>query len=130
MSLLPRKFISIINTQCFPINIRKCCHVLNIQNIFFFINRYINSMNRKNLSFKLKVNHLADHSPNELRKLRGRRTSVGYNNKKNNGKPFKKTMKVEDIPPEMNWRLRGNTLQNKKVEFKIYYRTTCSDGCS
>ena len=86
-------------------------------------------MNRKNLSFKLKVNHLADHSPNELRKLRGRRTSVGYNNKKNNGKPFKKTMKVEDIPPEMNWRLRGNTLQNKKLEFEIYYRTTCSNGC-
>ena len=87
-------------------------------------------MNRKNLSFKLKVNHLADHSPNELRKLRGRRTSVGYNNQKNNGKPFKKTMKVEDIPAEMNWRLRGNTLQYKNLECKIYNRATYRDGCS
>jgi len=69
--------------------------------------RYINSMNRKNLSFKLKVNHLADHSPNELRRLRGRRTTVGMNGKNNNGKAFVKSVSMKDVPAEKNWRLYG-----------------------
>ncbi|XP_065670751.1 digestive cysteine proteinase 1 [Hydra vulgaris] len=69
--------------------------------------RYINSMNRKKLTFKLKVNHLADHSPDELRKLRGRRTSKKSEKNVSNAKPFIKTMKVSDLPTDINWRLFG-----------------------
>ena len=69
--------------------------------------RYINSMNRKGLSYRLKINHLADHSPSELRKLRGRKTTTGMNGKQNNGKPFRPTVSLNDIPSEINWRLRG-----------------------
>ena len=65
-------------------------------------------MNRKGLSYRLKVNHFADHSPSELRRLRGRRTSKpGDKNRKNNGKPFVSKVKPQDVPSEMNWRLRG-----------------------
>lgn len=69
--------------------------------------RYINSMNRRKLSFTLKVNHLADHSPSDLRKLRGRKTTVGMKGKSNNGKPFVTKLTVNDVPTELNWRLYG-----------------------
>lgn len=70
--------------------------------------RYINSMNRKNLSYRLKVNHFADHSPSELRRLRGRQTrKTDSRSKQNKGKPFLSKVNVKDLPAEMNWRLRG-----------------------
>lgn len=71
--------------------------------------RYINSMNRKGLSYRLKVNHFADHSPSELRRLRGRKVNkkLGQKEIKSTAKKFVSKMKPQDIPSEMNWRLRG-----------------------
>lgn len=70
--------------------------------------RYINSMNRKRLTYRLAVNHFADHSPSELRRLRGRLS--GSNNKKHiksNAKKFISAVNVKDLPTQINWRLRG-----------------------
>jgi len=48
--------------------------------------RYIDSVNRKGLSYTLAVNHLADKSDEELKVLRGKQKSkLGSSN---NGLPF------------------------------------------
>lgn len=68
--------------------------------------RYINSHNRKNVGYTLAVNHLADKSPNELRALRGRISSGGYNG----GQPFPYTnakLAAEEVPEQWDWRLLG-----------------------
>ena len=77
-------------------------------------------MNRKKLTFKLKVNHLADHSPVELRRLRGRRTSKKSEKQFSNAKPFIKTMKKTDLPTDINWRLFGKN-SNKYFEESIIF---------
>jgi len=70
--------------------------------------RYINSMNRKRLTYRLALNHFADQSPSELRRLRGRsKPKPGQKAHKNNGKAFVSKINVRDLPTEMNWRLRG-----------------------
>lgn len=51
----------------------------------------------------MAVNHLADRHRDELKVLRGRLKSKGYNG----GKPFKPSMSVRDVPASMDWRLKG-----------------------
>lgn len=64
--------------------------------------RFIESSNRKNLHFKLKINHMADWSVEEFKVLRGRLFS---NVKYNGGHPFQKP-KV-DRPKSLDWRKLG-----------------------
>ena len=67
--------------------------------------RFINSHNRKHVSFQVAVNHLADHSPKELAILRGRTHSNEYNG----GLQFYPDLEnVKDIPDTLDWRLYGN----------------------
>ncbi|KAL9979919.1 hypothetical protein ACROYT_G008438 [Oculina patagonica] len=66
--------------------------------------RFINSHNRKHVSFQVAVNHLADRSPKELGVLRGRTHSDGYNG----GLPFHPDLStVNDVPDTLDWRLYG-----------------------
>lgn len=70
--------------------------------------RYIESMNRKGLSFSLSVNHLADKSDEEIRVLRGKQQSKKGTT--NNGLPFdmsKYTMIQKDLPGAFDWRIFG-----------------------
>ena len=72
--------------------------------LWHFSSRFIHSTNRKGLTYKVKVNHLADQTPDELRKLRGKKKSDG---KYNGGKEFRPVLKPDEIPETMNWRLFG-----------------------
>jgi len=68
--------------------------------------RFIHSKNRQGLSYKLGVNHLADHSDAELRTLRGRIHDP--NLKFNGGSEFNlKKEKLSSIPDTLDWRLYG-----------------------
>lgn len=63
--------------------------------------RFISSMNRRGLSYKLAVNHMADYSDTEFKMLRGyvRKTP------RNQDKIY--VSWVTDLPDSMNWWLRG-----------------------
>lgn len=67
--------------------------------------RFVHSKNRANLGFTLGINILADKTPTELRALRGRRYSPGYNG----GKPFPYDISKEanSIPENFDWRIFG-----------------------
>jgi hypothetical protein len=77
------------------------------QHIFRQNLRYIDSINRKGLSYRLAINHLADKSDDELKALNGRlRTSK--NNKPNNGLPFDMSKyKNKALPDSFDWRIYG-----------------------
>ena len=68
--------------------------------------RFINSHNRKHLSFQVAVNHLADRSPEELAVLRGRTHTKEYNG----GLPFRPDLSTLDIPDTLDWQLYGNNI--------------------
>ena len=81
--------------------VQSCKHVI------FFPSRFINSHNRKHVSFQVGVNHLADRSPEELAVLRGRTHNSGYNG----GLPFNPDLStLKDVPDSMDWRLYGNKM--------------------
>ncbi|XP_072356635.1 digestive cysteine proteinase 2 [Scyliorhinus torazame] len=66
--------------------------------------RYIHSMNRANLTYKMEVNHLADRTVDETAAMRGRlkRTSL------NNGQPYPVERYVSVVAPlSVDWRLYG-----------------------
>ena len=63
--------------------------------------RYIHSMNRRDLSYKLKVNHMTDYSDEEISRMRGYRHTPDSPR----GKPYQPSLK--DVPTFYNWRLRG-----------------------
>ncbi|XP_077193882.1 digestive cysteine proteinase 1-like [Paroedura picta] len=66
--------------------------------------RYVHSKNRANLSYKLAVNHLADHTAEELAVLRGRLKTGG----RNNGWPFPSQGYNDlNLPETLDWRLFG-----------------------
>ncbi|EDO41322.1 predicted protein [Nematostella vectensis] len=66
--------------------------------------RFIHSKNRRHAGYYLAMNHLGDRSDKELRVLRGRRYTKGYNG----GLPYKPDMaSINDVPDEMNWVIRG-----------------------
>ncbi|CAF2736770.1 unnamed protein product [Rotaria sp. Silwood2] len=68
--------------------------------------RYINTRNRASLPYKMKINKFADRTDEELRVLRGRRHTKGYNG----GLPFPKkelTSSNRAIPDSIDWRIMG-----------------------
>lgn len=73
--------------------------------IFLDNSRFIVSMNRRNPSFKLAINHLADKSEDELKVLRGRIPPK----KDNGGMPFRTQLAAEnaELPAYWDWRLQG-----------------------
>jgi hypothetical protein len=66
--------------------------------------RYIHSTNRRDLTFKLSVNHLADLSDTERKQMRG------YRHTKNSprGETFVIKENAPVVPKYFNWRLRGS----------------------
>ena len=69
--------------------------------------RFVNSKNRAGLTYRLAVNHLADLNDAEMKMMRGRKRSSGYNG----GLPFNKNAyNVRDIPDQIDWRLYGNII--------------------
>ena len=89
-------------------NIFETNGLLSIERTSFInvlLSRFIHSINRKGLTYKVKVNHLADQTKEELKRLRGKKKSDG---KYNGGQEFKPDkLKPEDIPSSYNWRLYG-----------------------
>lgn len=78
--------------------------------LFLDNSRFIVSMNRRNPSFKLAINHLADKSEDELKILRGRIPPK----KDNGGIPFKHGVAAahqEELPAYWDWRLHGAVTQ-------------------
>lgn len=72
--------------------------------------RFVNSKNRAGLTYRLAVNHLADLNDAEMKMMRGRKRSSGYNG----GLPFNKNAyNVRDIPDQIDWRLYGAVSQVK-----------------
>jgi C1A family cysteine protease len=68
--------------------------------------RYIDSINRKGLSYTVAVNHMADKSDEELKILRGKLKSS--QNQTNNGLPFNMNQyKRKDLPDSFDWRIYG-----------------------
>ncbi|XP_069751195.1 digestive cysteine proteinase 1 [Narcine bancroftii] len=66
--------------------------------------RYIHSMNRQNLTYKMAINHFADRTGEEMMIIRGRlrRTTP------NKGQPFPvNRYKSVWLPPSIDWRLYG-----------------------
>jgi len=66
--------------------------------------RFINSQNRRNLSYSLAVNHFADHSKDELRMMLGKRASKYAIH---HGKPFPREQFPKYLPEYVDWRLAG-----------------------
>lgn len=67
--------------------------------IFLDNSRYIVSMNRRNPSYRLSINHLADKSEDELQVLRGRKSlSKSRSNALQNGQKFVSTKKDSELP--------------------------------
>ena len=92
-----------------------CCF-----SIYFLHYRFIHAHNRKDLPFKLAINHLADRHTTELRRSRGRLVSKGYNG----GQPFDTSdIDPADVPDEMDWRLQGKLVDNRHIftESTWYY---------
>ena len=58
-------------------------------------------MNRRDLPYKLKVNHMTDYSDEEISRMRGYRRSPNPPK----GKLYEPS--VKDVPMYFNWRLRG-----------------------
>nr|KAF7397988.1 hypothetical protein H0235_015996 [Vespula pensylvanica] len=67
--------------------------------------RFIHSINRANLGYQLDVNHLADRSALEMKALRGKQYTKGYNG----GEPFPHDIEREiaSVPDNLDWRLYG-----------------------
>ncbi|XP_028967497.1 digestive cysteine proteinase 2 [Galendromus occidentalis] len=66
--------------------------------------RYIDSMNRKNKDFKLRINHLADLHQDEMKFLRGRKYVAGPNG----GKVFPAENFIgRELPDSVDWKPRG-----------------------
>lgn len=67
--------------------------------------RFIQSMNRKNVHFKVGINHLTDFTDQELKQLKGRLHSP--NLEYNGGRPFHTTLVPDQVPNQHDWRLYG-----------------------
>lgn len=66
--------------------------------------RYIHSVNRQSRGFSLGVNHLSDRTDLELKALRGKQYSAGYNG----GKPFPyNKLRSLKLPDSFDWRIYG-----------------------
>ncbi|KAF4525522.1 hypothetical protein B566_EDAN014908 [Ephemera danica] len=85
--------------------------------------RYIHSTNRAGIGFQLGVNHLADKTDMELKALRGRQYSPGYNG----GKPFPHDTATVTVPDFMDWRIYG-AVTPVKVRISQQALIDCSWG--
>lgn len=67
--------------------------------------RFIHSVNRANLGYRLDVNHLADRTTLEMKALRGKQ----YSGVNNGGQPFPHDIlkEINDVPDNLDWRLFG-----------------------
>ena len=65
--------------------------------------RYIHSKNRAGLTYRLAPNHLTDMGIEDMRQLRGKLYSKGYNG----GLPFPHENNMENLPDQLDWRLVG-----------------------
>ena len=65
--------------------------------------RYINSMNRRDLTYKLAVNHMADYSDDEMKMMRGYR----HDKTSPRGLVYMPQHRIEDLPADVDWWLRG-----------------------
>ncbi|XP_038650967.1 digestive cysteine proteinase 1-like isoform X1 [Scyliorhinus canicula] len=66
--------------------------------------RYIHSMNRKLMSYRMEINHFTDRSVDEMSILNGRRRSTTPNK----GQPFPTELYKSIVPPpSVDWRLYG-----------------------
>uniref|UniRef100_A0A2M4AIZ6 Putative cathepsin l n=1 Tax=Anopheles triannulatus TaxID=58253 RepID=A0A2M4AIZ6_9DIPT len=74
-------------------------------NVFRQNLRFIHSHNRANRGFTVAVNHLADRTEDEMKSLRGFRSSSVYNG----GQPFpyKPAEHMDDLPESWDWRISG-----------------------
>lgn len=77
----------------------------NRKSIFRQNLRFIHSKNRAGLGYSLGINHLADRSADELKALRGFKSSKIYNG----GRPFPydADKEAEHLPDQWDWRLYG-----------------------
>lgn len=76
------------------------------EHVFMQNLRFIHSKNREHLTYSLGVNHLTDRTQDELRALRGFRSSGVYND----GQPFPYELNadvLDDLPDDYDWRLFG-----------------------
>ena len=64
--------------------------------------RYVDSMNRRALTYKLKLNHLADLDKAELKRMRGYR----YGGVRE-GELYAPKVSAADMPTSVNWWLYG-----------------------
>lgn len=87
-------------------------HEWSVFSYFLLNDRFIHSKNRESLGFSLAVNHLADRSEDEMRMMRGRQRSTGYNG----ALPFDRSQYDEkDVPGHIDWRLRGQLFTGHPV---------------
>lgn len=83
-------------------------YVIILKRWLFYVKiifRFIHSINRANLGYQLDANHLVDRTELELKALRGKQYTKGYNG----GAPFPHNIEKEiaDIPDNIDWRLYG-----------------------
>ncbi|XP_025417805.1 digestive cysteine proteinase 1 [Sipha flava] len=77
----------------------------NRKNYFRQNLRYIHSKNRANLGYTLAVNHLADHSDEEIKSMCGyKKQKDEYNG--GNAFPYNKN-DFKNLPSEIDWRISG-----------------------
>ncbi|XP_053668625.1 digestive cysteine proteinase 1 [Anopheles marshallii] len=67
--------------------------------------RFIHSHNRANRGFTVSVNHLADRTEEEMRALRGFRSSGIYNG--GHPFPYNPSDHLDDLPDSWDWRISG-----------------------
>jgi len=72
--------------------------------LFLDNSRFVFAMNRRNPSYKLAINHLADKSEDELKILTSRMVTL---KKSNGGLPFKSNEPDSNLPAYWDWRLLG-----------------------
>ena len=77
--------------------------------------RYIDSTNRKSLTYSLAVNHLTDLSNDELKIMRGYRPSKGPKG----GIEFTSDISVEATPDTWDWRIHGMSSRHTILELLI-----------
>ena len=71
--------------------------------LFTCVRRYIDSNNRKALTYSLAVNHMTDFSNDELKMMRGYRHTKGAKG----GIEFTSDISVDLTPNTWDWRIRG-----------------------
>ncbi|CAB4066180.1 Ervatamin-C,Digestive cysteine proteinase 1,Cathepsin L1,Zingipain-2 [Lepeophtheirus salmonis] len=79
-------------------------HEENRKNIFRQNMRFIHSTNRRGLTYKVSINHLTDRNDDEIKYLRGKLYTPGYNG----GSAFTYTLsELNDVPDTLDWRIMG-----------------------